>query len=323
MKSLLSVAAVLATVGAHDASAQYPVRPITIVVAYAPGGGNDVAARIMARALTPKLGQQLIVENRPGAGGQIGTKYAADASPDGYTLMLGTWSTHSSNPALFPKSVKYDPIRDFVPIVRMCDTPFTLDVPKSSPTKSLRDLIGAARRNPGKYNYGSFGQGSSNHLVTEYFKLKTSIDIVHVPYKGAAPALTDLLAGSIDMMFGTPSTTVRHHVAGTLRTLAVTGRRRSTLMPDVPTMAEAGVEDFVITSWFGLLAPKGTPTSIVKRLETASLSALGDADVLKQLAELGFDLIGENSGEFAAFLEKDVRTWRNFIEKAGLRMDGQ
>ena len=249
-----------------SASAQvYPSRVIRLVVPFAPGGSNDVIARIIGERLTEALGQSVVIDNRPGAGGVIGTDSVAKASPDGYTLMIGATSTLAANPSLYTK-MNLDPTQDLTPITQIASGPFVLAVPSSLPARSVKELIALAKAKPGELNYGSSGIGSSLQLTAELFKAMAKVDIVHVPYKGLGPALTDLVAGRIQIIFSDMAGLLPFVQSGQLRALAVTSAKRSSVLADLPTLAEAGVEGYEATSWYGVLGPKAMPADIVAKL---------------------------------------------------------
>lgn len=305
--------------GASAALAQsYPARPVRFIVPFPPGGSADVLARTLAPRIAEGLGQTVVVENRPGAGTAIGAKATADAPPDGYTIMLGTVSSHAMNPGLNPK-VGYDPVRDFSPVTLVASIPFALVVHPTMPTKSVRELIDLARANPGRLNYASAGSGTSNHLAGELFKSMGGIDMVHVPYKGSAPALNDLLAGQVNLMFDLVLTAAPHVRANSLRVLAVTGPKRSGVMPDVPTVRESGLPDYEVSAWFGVFGPAGVPAAIVSRLNTEIVRAVGHPEVRERLASQGADAVTSTPAEFAAYVRAEAARWADVVKRANIR----
>src|SRR4051812_16562090 len=259
-------AAVLAALGAAPALAQsYPTKPIRILIAQAPGSATDVISRVLGNRLSEALGQPIVVEARPGAGGVIGTEAAARSTPDGYTLFMANNSTHGSNPAVYPK-LPYDAVKDFAPISFVASVPYVLVIDPSLPVKSVQELIALAKASPGKMNYASAGNGSTHQFCAELLKSTAGIDVTHIPYKGSPPGVAAVLAGEVAMMFANLTDVGAQIKSGRVKALAVTTLKRAELQPDVPTMVESGVADFEITSWFGLLAPAGTPAAVVGRL---------------------------------------------------------
>jgi tripartite-type tricarboxylate transporter receptor subunit TctC len=304
---LLCAAALCALVSvAGHAAADYPDRPLRFIVPFAPGGGNDTVARLVGQRLTAILGQPVVVDNRAGAGGIVGAELAAKAAPDGYTLFLGGVGSHAINPNLH-EHLSYDPIRDFAPVSLLASAPMVLVVHPSVKATSVAELIALARANPGKLNYASNGNGSSSHLAAVMFDSMAGVDMVHIPYKGLSPALTDLLAGQVQVMFSSVVAILPHIQAGKLRALAVSGNRRLSLLPDLPTIAEAGVPGYQASSWYGILAPAGTPKDVVAKLNAAILRVLAEPDVKKAFASEGADPVGNSPEAFALFIaaEKD------------------
>lgn len=256
----------------------YPSKPVTIVVPFAAGGTTDILARIIGQALTTELGQSVIVDNRAGAGGNIGGAMAAKAPADGYTLFMGTVGTHAINASLY-KKMPFDPIKDFAPLTRVANVPNLLVANPAQPYKTVKELIAYAKANPGKLNFGSSGNGSSIHLSGELFKSLAKVDMVHVPYKGSAPAVTDLLGNQIGIMFDNMPSAIQHVRSGKLVPIAVTTAKRSPELPNVPTIAEAGVAGYEATSWFGMFAPTGTPAPVLAKLNTALVKVLNQAEI--------------------------------------------
>jgi len=320
LKSWLCIVALAAAAMPVTASAQpYPNRPIRIVVPYAAGGAVDIVARIVGQALSEELKQPVIVDNRPGASANIGMELVAKAPADGYMLLMAS-NGLTTNMALFPNLV-FDGRRDFAPIARIGYAPLVIVVPASSPVKSLKDLIALAKAKPGELSYGSAGNGSSGHLAGESLKALTGIDVLHVPYKGGAPAVTDLLGERLSFMPINPLEVISYVQAGRLRVLAVGSDKRVPLLPDVPTVAEAGVPGFEATVWWGLVAPAKTPAEDVAILNTATNKALHDPAILKKLADLGVVTTPGTPSDFAQFISKQTELWSNVIKKAGIRPD--
>src|SRR6185295_13562447 len=291
------VASLLA--GAAALAQDYPAKPLRLVVPFPPGGGNDTVARVIAQRMSPALGQPVVVDNRPGAGGSVGAEAVAKAPADGYTLFLAGVGSHAVNPNLHPK-LPYDPVKDFAPITLIASAPSVLVVNPSIPARNVAEFTAYARANPGKLNYASNGNGSAAQLAATMYESMAGVRMVHVPYKGIAPALTDLLNGEVQLMFGTIVALVPHLQAGKLRALAVTSRKRSVLLPDVPTLAESGLPDYQAGSWYGVLAPAGTQRPIIERLHGTIVKALQQPDVAQRLAAEGAEVIGSTPEEFAA-----------------------
>jgi len=315
------LACVLAPV-ALAATAQtpaYPDRAIKIVVPYAAGGAVDIVARIVGQALAEQLKQPVIVDNRPGASANIGMELVAKSAPDGYTLLMAS-NGLTTNMALFP-SLTFDGRRDFAPVARLGYAPLVIVVPAASPARSLKDLIAMAKAKPGDLSYGSAGNGSSGHLAGEMLKASAGIDVLHVPYKGGAPAITDLLGERLSFMPINPLEVLPHVQAGKLRVLAVGSDKRFLLLPDVPTAAEAGVPGFEASVWWGLVAPARTPPDIIAKLNAEANKALRDTAVAKKLADLGVVTTPGTSTEFAHFIARQAEVWSEVIKKAGIRPD--
>ena len=320
VSALIGVAAVGIAAAPAAAEDKYPSKPITIVVPFSAGGTTDILARIVGVKLGETLGETVIIDNRPGAGGNIGAALVAKAKPDGYTLLMGTVGTHAINQTLYPK-LSFDPIKDFAPLTRVANLPNLLVVHPSVPVKNVQELIAYAKANPGKLNFGSSGNGSSIHLSGELFKNMTGIDMQHVPYKGSAPAVTDLLGGQISMMFDNMPSAIQHVKSGKLRPLAVTTTKRSPALPNVPTIAESGVKGYEATSWFGLLAPAGTPPALVNRLNAELVKILAMPDVKKQMAEQGAETYSETPAAFSAFIKSETAKWAKVVKASGAVVD--
>ena len=298
----------------------YPERPVRLIVPFPAGGTVDAVARNIAQKLSDALRHPMVVENRAGGAGSIGTETVARAAPDGYTLLMGTASTHGSNPAV-QKQLPYDAIRDFAPVALVASTPYILVVHPSVPANSVPELLALARAQPGRLNYGSYGAGSSNHLATELFRAITGADIVHVPYKGGAPALADLLAGQVQMMFDVFTTSGPQVRTGKLRLLGVGALRRSSLAPDVPTLAEAGVPGFEAGTFFGLFAPLATPRIVVFRLNEEVNRALLAPEIRERLAAVGAEPGGGSPELLAQTVAAEVAKWTRLVRDRNLRFD--
>ena len=301
-------------------AADYPERPVTIVVGFPPGGASDIMARIVADKLGSLLGQPFVVDNRPGAGGNIAGEIVAHAGPDGYTLLLGNNAILATNASLYAK-IGFDPVNDFAPISLIGTQANVLVVNLNVPAHSLAELIARAKANPGKLNFASSGFGLAAHLAGELFKSQAHIDIVHVPYKGSAPALEDVIAGDDQIMFATASGVMGFLANGQVRALAVTTLKRTAILPDVPTMDEAGLPGFEATTWHGLVAPAGTPKDIVGTLQRAIVEALKDPGVAQKLAALGIDSVGDTPDEFAAYISSEIPKWAAIIKASGAKLE--
>jgi tripartite-type tricarboxylate transporter receptor subunit TctC len=309
-----------AYVGTATVSAQqYPSKPIRIVVPFAPGGGTDILTRVMLPRLTEAVKQQIIVDNRPGAGSQIGTDVVAKAPPDGYSLLMVD-TAFMTNPSLYSK-LPYDSVKDFTPVSLTATAPVIMIVHPSVPVRTVKELVALARAQPGALNFASGGPGSSTHLGVELLKYVAKIDLVHIPYKGTGPAVADVLGGQVTMMFAGISSVKQHVEAGRLRAIAVTGAQRSPAMPDVPTFVEAGLRQVDASSYWGALAPARTPGEIVQRVSTTIAQVLKMPDVREKLVELGFDPIGGTPAEFAALLASEMDKWAKVIKAAGVRLE--
>lgn len=304
---------------ASQAEAQYPNKPVRLIVPFIAGSAPDVVARQAAQRLTGSLGQQVVVENRPGAGGNIGAEVAARAGGDGYTLMLMT-SSHLLNPYLYAK-VNYDPIKDFVPITLLTRIPSLMVVPPSSPAMTVAEFVKLAKSQPGKLNYGSGGAGSLAHLSAEAFRMAAGIDFVHVPYKGAPEIVLALLSDQIQVGFPTMPTAYGQAKQGTLRALAVTSARRARVLPDVPTLVEAMSNGFALDAWLGLAAPAGTPPEIIARLHSILVEGLKDPTFRDALEGDGSEIVFDSPAEFAALLQDETPKWRSLIKRVGVKLE--
>ncbi len=309
----------LATVPAA-AQAAYPNKTITIIVPFSAGGTTDILARIVGQALTTELGQTVVVDNRAGAGGNIGGQAAARAPADGYTLFMGTVGTHAINASLY-KKMPFDPIKDFAPLTRVANVPNLLVANPAQPFKNVKELIAYGKAHPGQLNFGSSGNGTSIHLSGELFKTMAKVDMQHVPYKGSAPAMTDLLGNQIAIMFDNMPSAIQHVRSGKLRAIAVTTAKRSPELPDVPTIAEAGVPGYEATSWFGLFAPAGTPAAVISKLNTAVVKVLANSEIKKKINEQGAEVYSETPEQFAAFIQKESVKWGKVVRDSGASLD--
>jgi tripartite-type tricarboxylate transporter receptor subunit TctC len=320
MKRLLSGALlVLAAATAGTSFAQtYPSKPVRIIAPFAPGGGTDFIARLIAQKLTERIGQQVIVENKPGAGGNLGAEFAVKSPPDGYTLLLIAGS-YTVNPSLYRLS--FDPVNDISPIVQLSQGPFVVAVHPSVPAKTLKELIDYARREPDKLSYASAGSGSITHLASELFMQMANIRVVHVPYKGTGPALNDTIAGNTQLIFGSVATTLQFIKSGRLRGLAVTTPQRIAAAPDLPTVAEAGVPGYEVVLWHGLVGPKGLPSAVVERINQAANDALKSKDVADLLATDGVAPAGGAPETFRALIKADIERWSKVVKQANIKID--
>lgn len=319
-RPLLLAAAALAILACVAAPAQeYPAKPVRIVIGFPPGGATDLVSRLMAPKYAAIFKQQFIVDNRPGANGTIGTDLAAKAAPDGYTIHLATIGTLVISPAI--SKVPYDPVKDFATISQAVALQNIFIVHPSVPARSLKDLIALARAKPGRLNYATSGAGSQGHLAGELFKLMAKIDMAHVPYKGGGPALVDLIAGHVEIFVAVISTAIPQVKAGKARALAVTGGKRATALPDVPTVAETGLKGYEATAWYGYVAPAGTPRPIIERLHKETVAILNMPDVKETLLNRGIDAVPSSPEEFAAHIRKETDKWTKVIKAAKLAVN--
>lgn len=301
-------------------AANYPERPVTLVTAFTPGGPSDLLARIIGQKLSEILHQPFVIDGRPGGGGNIAAEFVAHATPDGYTLLLGNNSILATNMSLY-KRLAYDARRDFAPISLIGSQANILVVGPRLHVNAMSELIAFAKANPGKLNYASTGYGAAAHLSAEMFKKQAGVDIVMVPYKGSAPALQDLIGGRIDMVFATAASVIGYVRSGTLRPLAVTTSKRTSLLPDVATVAELGLPDFEATTWHGLVAPAATPRDIIDTLNRATSEALKDLAVKKSLMDLGVDINSGSPEEFAAYIKSEIPKWAAVIQASGAQVE--
>lgn len=311
----------VATVVSQMAFADYPERSIRLVVPFATGGTSEIIARSVASSLTTSLGQSVYVDNKPGAAGNIAMEEVKRAKPDGYTLMLGHVGTLAVNPALFGKKLPYDPNTDFAPVTLIAKVPNVIAVSEKSPNKTLAEFVADAKKNPGKINYGSAGNGSAGHLAMEYFSAEAGIDLVHVPYKGSGPMLTDLIGGQIQATFNGLPSLVGQIKGNALRPLAVGSLERSKTLPNVPTISESGYKGFETSQWYGIIVPAGTPQPIIDRLQKDIAKGLKSKEDSKRMLEDGAVLVGDTPAQFGAFIKSEQARWAKVVEKAKITID--
>jgi tripartite-type tricarboxylate transporter receptor subunit TctC len=312
------LAAVAATSGVAIAQA-YPQRPLRFVLPFPPGGGADNLARIVGQPAGEKLGQQIVIDNRAGAGGNIAAEIVARAAPDGYTLLQGNVA-HAISTSLYRK-LPYDLLKDFKPVTQLASIPFLLAVNPTLNANSIKDLIALAKAQPGQLNYASSGSGGPSHMAMELFKSAAGIEIRHIPYKGAVPAATDIIAGQVQMMFFTVSAALPYIASGRLKGLAIASSRRSQLAPDMPTVGEAGLPGFEATTWFGVMVPRDTPASVVARLHSAFVAALNAPEVRERLVRQGFDIVGSSPAEFGSYVKAEIPKWAKVVKSSGASVD--
>ena len=305
---------------AHAQAEPFPQRPVTLVVPYLPGGTPDIMARLIGPELSKRWGQPVVVENRAGANGSVGSATVAKASPDGHTLVVGTTATHVVNGQLY-SSLQYDGVRDFAPVAMLGTLSNVLVVNPKVPANSVEELIALLKKDPGAYNYGSGGNGSSNHLAAEMFKTMAGVDMVHVPYKSAAPALVGLMGGETAMIFENVSTALPHIKSGALRPLGVTSAKGTGVLPDVPTIDAAGLPGYDMSFWYGLLAPAGTPPAVVQQINADVMAVLQMPDIRGKLQERGIDMQANTPAEFAAIMQAEVPKWAEVVKASGAKID--
>ncbi len=321
LKSLIISGCVLAfAVAACGAGAQYPSKAIKLIVPSSPGSGPDIMARAIGQKLNEAWGQPVVIENRPGAGGSIGSEAAAKSPPDGYTLIMGNAGSHSVNPSLY-KKLAYDPVKDFAPVALVSSAPNILIVHPSLPVKSVKELIALAKAHPGDLSFGSGGNGSTAHLSGELFKTLAGINIVHVPYKGAPAAVLGVITGEVSLAILNLPPALPHVKSGKLKALGVTTARRSPAVPDLPTIAEAGLRGYEATAWYGVLAPAGTPRAIILKLNGEIVKSLRGAEMKRRIESDGGEIIGSTPEEFAAVLKTDIAKWAGIVKSSGARVD--
>ena len=298
----------------------YPAKPIRLIVPFAPGGPADAGARMMVQKLTETTGMTMVIENRAGAGGTIGSEVVAKSAPDGYTLLLGSPGPLSIGPSLYPK-LAYDPVRNFSPVILAISSAFVTVVHPSVPVKNVKELVALARERPGQLRFGSAGNGSVLHLAGELFKTAAKVDLTHVPYKGGGPAMVDLLGGQIELMIVDIPLALPHVKSGKLRALGVTGRARSRLLPEVPTVSEAGVPGYEVSTWSGVLAPADTPADIVEKLHAAFAKALSNPELKERFAGQGVEVDALPRDQFGAMLRDEITKWSAVVRSAGAKVD--
>lgn len=309
---------VLASGTAH--AEDYPSRPIRIVVPFAVGGTSDLVTRIVGQALGAELKTAVVIDNRPGAGGNIGSELVAHSAPDGYTLLMGTVATHGINATLY-KKMPFDPVRDFAPVSLVASTPSVLEVNTAVPAKSVQELIAYARQNPGKLYFGSAGNGSSHHLAGELFAAMAGVKMTHVPYRGTAGAVTDTIGGQVQVIFDTLPSAMPFVKSGQLRALAVTSPQRDPSLPDLPTLAESGLPGYEVGSWYGLLAPAGTPPAVVDKLSKLVARIVRRPDIRQKLSEQGATPVGDTPAEFASHIQSELKKWAPVVKASGAQVD--
>ena len=319
-KSLRLAAAMMLAAAAGTAHAAYPERPVRVVVAFAAGGGADIVARMVFQRVADKLGQPFVVENRGGAGGIIGTDVVAKAAPDGYTLLLGQSGPNAINPSVY-KKLPYDARKDFTPITQLTSYGYVVAAKPALPVNTLQELLALAKKDPGSLSLSTAGTGSSAHLAVELFMRQAGVRFTHVPYKGAGPALMDAVTGVVDLTFGDAASASTQAKAGAVKALAVTGARRSPLLPDVPTVSEAGVPGYEASAWHAVLAPAGTPEDVVKSIHTAVVEVLAEPEVKARLERDGIEPVGSTPKEFAAFLDQEINKWQEVVQAANITLD--
>jgi tripartite-type tricarboxylate transporter receptor subunit TctC len=302
------------------AAAAFPDKPVRFVVGFTPGGPSDILARALGQKLADGWGRQVVIENRPGAGGNLAAEVVARSAPDGHTWLLGNNSILATNQSLY-RSLPYDPVKDFAPVVLVAIQPNILVVNPSLPVSSVAELISYLKKNPGKTNFASTGAGAAAHLSGELFKAMTGVEMVHVPYKGAQPALTDLIAGQVQVMFATSASVVPYVKAGRLRALAVTTAQRSPSLPDLPTVAEAGVPGFESTTWHGVVVPSATPLDVVELINRKINSVLEEKDLKERLLNLGAETAGGTPQEFASYIAREIPKWEKIVKDSGARAE--
>ncbi|MES3000318.1 MAG: tripartite tricarboxylate transporter substrate binding protein [Pseudomonadota bacterium] len=318
-RQFLGSAALLLTVPAIAQEA-YPDKPVKVIVPFAPGGGADVVARLVFTKLSARLGHPFTIDNRGGAGGIVGTDAVAKARPDGYTLLLGQTGPNAINPALFAK-IPYDPIADFAPVVQLTSYPYVIVVHPSVPVRNLHELITLSKEKPGFLNYGTAGTGSSGQLAAELFQRTTGVKLTHVPYKGAGPALADTVANVVAMTFGDMASATPLILSGRLRAIALTGTRRSPLLPDVPTVAESGFPGFEAAAWHGVYAPANTPPEIISKLNRELAQILAEPEVKERLRKDGIDTIGASPAAFGEYTRSEIKKWGTTVREANIKLE--
>jgi len=320
MATFVGIAAIAVATTSGAQTPAYPAKPVRLVVPFPPGGATDIIARAVAQKLGETWGQSIVVDTRPGAGGNIGTELVAKAAPDGYTLEMGTVGTHAINASVYTK-IPFDNIKDFAPIILVAGVPNVLEVNPSLPINSVQELIAYAKANPGKLNFASSGNGTSIHLSGELFKVMAGVQMTHVPYKGSAPALQDLIGGNVQLMFDNLPPSLPQIKSGKLRALAVTSATRAPALPDVPTIAESGLPGFEASSWFGLVAPAGTPPAIIARINAEVATWLASPEGKEKLAAIGANAAGGSPEDFARHIQAETAKWAKVVKESGAKVD--
>jgi len=318
-QAVVIVSVVLAAMPPLATAQAYPAKPIRWISPWPAGGANDIFSRAIGQRIGESLGQQVLVDNRPGAAGTIGSDIAAKAPADGYTLVMGSSPTHAIAPALYP-ALPYDPLRDFSAVTLVGSVPNVLVLHPSVPAKTVKEFIAVAKARPGKLNFASTGNGTSQHLSAELFKFMAGLDMVHIPYKGTAPALTELVAGQVDLAFENMPALIPHIQAGRLRALAVTTTKRSAVMPELPTIAEAALPGYDASVWFGVFAPAGTPRPVIDRLHGEILKALQTQDLKSRMIAMGTEVSGMGPDDFSAYVRKEIPKWAKLVKAAGVKV---
>ena len=298
----------------------WPTKPLRFISPFAPGGGTDITSRVIAQKLAESLGQQVLVDNRGGAGGMIGVDIGAKAPPDGYTMVLGTIGPIAINPSLYSK-MPYDPVKDLIPVTLAADALNVLVVHPALPVKNVKELVALGKARPNQLNYGSSGPGATDHLAGELFNMLTGTKMVHVPYKGGAPAMLDLMAGNVQIIFSTVSTAIGQIKGGKIRALGMTGNKRFVLMPELPTIVEAGVPGFAVNNWYGVFVPTGTPKEIVARLNTEIVKVLNLADAKQRLLESGIEATPSTPDQFATYIQSETKKWAKVVKDANVKVE--
>jgi tripartite-type tricarboxylate transporter receptor subunit TctC len=322
-RSSCVVAALIALGCAAQAGAQqpaYPTKPIRLIVGFAPGGNTDTVARIVGHKLGERLGTQVVVDNRGGAGGTIGTDIAARATPDGYTLTMGTTTTHAIAVSAYPR-LRYDPVKDFAPAALVAIAPYLLVVHSSLPPRNLKEFTALVKSQPGKFNYGSAGTATTTHLAMVSLASRAGLEMTHVPFNGNGPATTAVVGGQVQVLFGAMPPLLPHVPTGRVRPIAVSSAQRSPSLPEVPTVAESGYPGFNVTLWLGFFAPRGTPPAVMKRLEAALLEVVGSPDVKEQMSRQGLEAHGASSAELAKLLKAEIENYRTAYKAAGIKVE--
>ncbi len=314
------LAAILVLGSAHAVAQTYPTKPVRLIVPYAPGGATDIIARAAAIELTRTLGQAVTVDNRAGAGGNLGSEMAARAAPDGYTMLMSASSLHGITPFLYSK-LNYDPNKDLAPVIVLAGFSNVLVLHPSVKANSVAELTSLARAQPGKLTCASSGSGSTIHMSCEMYKHMLGLDITHVPYKGSGPAMIDLVGGQVNLMFDNVPSAISHIRAGKLRSLATTGAKRALVLPDLPTMIEAGVPGFESTAWFGLAMPAGTPREIIARMNAEGQKATRSPDFIKRMADLGYEIVGGSPEQMASMIQDELKRWGPIVKASGAKVD--